>query len=60
MFYKCCFFLFFSGTHTLDILAANENDPEWLVIQRKKEVEIIQGWIMQYYAELDASMEWDE
>jgi len=44
MFYKCCFF---SRTHTLDILAANENDPEWLVIQRKKEVEIIQGWIMQ-------------
>ncbi|KAK4286391.1 hypothetical protein QN277_002952 [Acacia crassicarpa] len=44
-----------NGSHCLDILrAVPSDDPEWLVKQRKKEVEIIKGWISQYYADLDA------
>lgn len=42
-----------AGSHCLDILRANKSsDPEWLVMQRKTEVEIIQGWISEYYADL--------
>ena len=44
----------FSGAHCLDLRAANETDPEWLVEQRNKEIEIIKGWITQYYADLRA------
>ena len=36
----------------MDILAAKESDPSWLVAQRKLEVEIIEGWIKQYYADV--------
>ncbi|MQL05423.1 hypothetical protein EI015_25445 [Escherichia coli] len=43
-----------NGSHCLDILPANQNDPEWLVQQRKKEIDIIKGWITQYYADLGA------
>ncbi|KAK7261278.1 hypothetical protein RIF29_27587 [Crotalaria pallida] len=45
-----------NGAHCLDILSANQNDPEWLVQQRKKEIEIIKGWIAQYYDDLGASI----
>ncbi|KAH7542071.1 hypothetical protein FEM48_Zijuj02G0034500 [Ziziphus jujuba var. spinosa] len=42
-----------NGSHCLDILQANETtDPHWLVKQRKTEVEIIEGWIAKYYADL--------
>ncbi|XP_027084676.1 uncharacterized protein [Coffea arabica] len=41
------------GSHCLDILAAQKSDPSWLVAQRKLEVEIIDGWIKQYYADLE-------
>ncbi|XP_071909648.1 uncharacterized protein [Coffea arabica] len=40
------------GSHCLDIRAAKESDPSWLVAQRKLEVEIIEGWIKQYYADV--------
>ncbi|KAH1090946.1 hypothetical protein J1N35_018203 [Gossypium stocksii] len=43
-----------NGSHCLDILAQNASDPEWLVKQRQTEVEIIRGWIAQYYADLKA------
>ncbi|KAL4365098.1 hypothetical protein HN51_025645 [Arachis hypogaea] len=43
-----------NGSHCLDILSAKETDPEWLVQQRKKETEIMKGWITQYYADLAA------
>ncbi|KAL5704267.1 lysosomal Pro-Xaa carboxypeptidase [Ranunculus cassubicifolius] len=36
------------GSHCLDLVAASTSDPDWLVTQRKKEVEIIQGWIQEY------------
>ncbi|CAK9150486.1 unnamed protein product [Ilex paraguariensis] len=41
-----------NGSHCLDILPARESDPRWLVMQRKREVEIIEGWIKQYYDDL--------
>ncbi|KAI9402051.1 hypothetical protein POPTR_001G213200v4 [Populus trichocarpa] len=41
-----------NGSHCLDILFAEENDPEWLVTQRKIEIKIIKEWINKYYADL--------
>ncbi|KAG6601675.1 Lysosomal Pro-X carboxypeptidase, partial [Cucurbita argyrosperma subsp. sororia] len=41
-----------NGSHCLDILRANETDPQWLVEQRETEVNIIKGWISKYYADL--------
>ncbi|RVX20133.1 Lysosomal Pro-X carboxypeptidase [Vitis vinifera] len=43
-----------NGSHCLDILPATSTDPEWLVMQRKAEVEVIESWIAQYYADLHA------
>ncbi|KAL0537844.1 hypothetical protein IC582_026833 [Cucumis melo] len=48
-----------NGSHCLDILRANETDPQWLVEQREKEVSIIEGWISQYYADLEKSKKID-
>ncbi|KAF8034746.1 hypothetical protein BT93_C0912 [Corymbia citriodora subsp. variegata] len=42
------------GSHCLDILTQNQTDPDWLIMQRKTEVEIIEGWISQYYYDLRA------
>ncbi|KAF8034745.1 hypothetical protein BT93_C0911 [Corymbia citriodora subsp. variegata] len=42
------------GSHTLDILGANKSDPDWLVKQRKTEVEIMKKWLATYYADLRA------
>lgn len=43
----------FAGSHCLDILPANAiSDPDWLVKQRKIEVEIIEEWIAKYNADL--------
>ncbi|KAL6312817.1 hypothetical protein AAG906_022545 [Vitis piasezkii] len=44
-----------NGSHCLDILPAKSTDPEWLVMQRKTEIEIIESWIAKYYADLDAT-----
>ncbi|XP_054792131.1 uncharacterized protein LOC129316417 [Prosopis cineraria] len=44
-----------NGSHCLDILPAAAkpgDDPEWLVKQREEELQIIQGWLEQYYADL--------
>jgi lysosomal Pro-X carboxypeptidase len=43
-----------NGSHVLDILQATQDDPAWLVMQRKREVEVIQGWLKQYYVDLYA------
>ncbi|XP_016439807.1 uncharacterized protein LOC107765654 [Nicotiana tabacum] len=43
-----------NGSHCLDILTSKPTDPEWLTMQRKTEVEIIEGWITKYYADLNA------
>ena len=39
----CC-----SGAHHLDFRSATKDDPDWVVEQRRQEVEIIHGWIDQY------------
>ncbi|KAF0902847.1 hypothetical protein E2562_019156 [Oryza meyeriana var. granulata] len=36
------------GAHHLDFRSATKDDPDWVVEQRRQEVEIIQGWIDQY------------
>ncbi|CAA3032260.1 lysosomal Pro-X carboxypeptidase [Olea europaea subsp. europaea] len=41
-----------NGSHCLDILQPQKSDPSWLVKQRKKEAEIIDGWMAKYYADL--------
>ncbi|CAK9158770.1 unnamed protein product [Ilex paraguariensis] len=41
-----------NGSHCLDILPADVSDPQWLIKQRKIEVEIMEGWIKKYYADL--------
>ncbi|KAH7531139.1 hypothetical protein JRO89_XSUnG0014700 [Xanthoceras sorbifolium] len=41
-----------NGSHCLDILPAKKSDPEWLVMQRKTEVNIIEGWLTNYYHDL--------
>ncbi|KAK9185812.1 hypothetical protein WN943_026171 [Citrus x changshan-huyou] len=44
-----------NGSHGLDIVKSNKtSDPDWLVQQRNTEVEIIEGWIAKYYADLKA------
>ncbi|XP_030522323.1 lysosomal Pro-X carboxypeptidase-like [Rhodamnia argentea] len=40
------------GSHCLDILAQKQTDPDWLVMQRKTEIETIKGWLATYYADL--------
>ncbi|GAB2285427.1 hypothetical protein Dimus_019878 [Dionaea muscipula] len=41
-----------NGSHCMDILLAKEGDPDWLVSQRKQEVDTIHRWLETYYAEL--------
>ncbi|KAL3566892.1 hypothetical protein D5086_032307 [Populus alba] len=40
------------GAHHVDFRSATKDDPEWLKELRRQEVEIIQGWINQYYPDL--------
>ncbi|KAI6669920.1 hypothetical protein NL676_004805 [Syzygium grande] len=40
------------GSHCMDLLPETKTDPDWLVMQRKTEVEIIKGWIAEYSADL--------
>lgn len=44
--------LIFVGSHCLDLEPPKQSDPGWLVEQRNEEIEIIDGWIAQYYATL--------
>lgn len=41
-----------NGSHCLDIIPESKSDPQWLVKQRKTEVQIIEGWISKYYTDL--------
>ncbi|KAL6873409.1 hypothetical protein ACP4OV_013491 [Aristida adscensionis] len=36
------------GAHHLDFRSATKDDPDWVIAQRRQEVEIMQGWIDQY------------
>ncbi|XP_057535646.1 uncharacterized protein LOC130813785 [Amaranthus tricolor] len=40
------------GSHCMDILAAKEDDPDWLINQREREIKIISGWIKKYQEDL--------
>ncbi|EXB81593.1 Lysosomal Pro-X carboxypeptidase [Morus notabilis] len=40
-----------NGSHCLDLLSSRPSDPQWLVMQRKNEIEIIEGWIAKYRAD---------
>ncbi|KAL0732137.1 hypothetical protein Bca4012_028231 [Brassica carinata] len=40
------------GSHCRDIVLKNIDDPEWLMLQRKKEIEIIESWITSYKRDL--------
>ncbi|KAL9377013.1 hypothetical protein Peur_031133 [Populus x canadensis] len=44
------------GAHHVDFRSATKDDPEWLKELRRQEVEIIQGWIDQYYPDLKRTM----
>ncbi|GER55613.1 serine carboxypeptidase S28 family protein [Striga asiatica] len=41
-----------NGSHCLDLQPATKEDPEWLIAQRKKELEIMNGWLKTYYCDL--------
>lgn len=43
------------GAHHVDLRAATESDPEWLVQQRQEEKKHISRWLRQYYADYRAS-----
>ncbi|KAM7263526.1 hypothetical protein ACFE04_001209 [Oxalis oulophora] len=40
------------GSHCLDIVKATRTDPEWLVLQRKIEIQVINSWLLKYYQDL--------
>ena len=41
-----------AGSHCLDIASEREDDPDWLITQRKSEMDIVDGWISKYQADL--------
>ncbi|KAJ4978695.1 hypothetical protein NE237_009475 [Protea cynaroides] len=46
-----------NGSHCLDILNSSpDDDPEWLIMQRKTEIKIIDGWLTEYYMDLAAKI----
>jgi lysosomal Pro-X carboxypeptidase len=48
----CCYLSRWSGAHHLDLRSATKDDPDWVTEQRRQEVEIIHGWIDQYYRDM--------
>ena len=40
------------GAHHVDFRSATKDDPDWLVEQRRQEVEIIHQWINEHYADM--------
>ncbi|WOH02775.1 hypothetical protein DCAR_0522164 [Daucus carota subsp. sativus] len=43
------------GAHHLDLRSAIKEDPEWLTMQRRQEVEIIRKWIDQYHSDISSN-----
>ncbi|KAG5408898.1 hypothetical protein IGI04_005217 [Brassica rapa subsp. trilocularis] len=43
-----------NGSHCQDIVMKMKGDPEWLVMQRDKEIKIIESWISTYQKDLKA------
>jgi lysosomal Pro-X carboxypeptidase len=48
----CSYLSRWSGAHHLDLRSATKDDPDWVIEQRRQEVEIIQGWIDQYHQDM--------
>ncbi|XP_059664328.1 uncharacterized protein LOC132310120 [Cornus florida] len=44
-----------NGSHCLDIHRAKETDPDWLIKQRQTEIDIIKGWIKNYFIDLSST-----
>ncbi|EOA20471.1 hypothetical protein CARUB_v10000783mg [Capsella rubella] len=40
------------GSHCRDINSKKKDDPEWLVMQREKEIKIIDSWLLTYQKDL--------
>lgn len=40
------------GAHHIDLRPATKEDPDWLVGLRESELEIISGWLSDYYGEI--------
>ncbi|GJM97852.1 hypothetical protein PR202_ga14808 [Eleusine coracana subsp. coracana] len=40
------------GAHQFDLRSETKDDPEWIREQRRQEVQIIQGWIDNYYQDM--------
>lgn len=40
---------FLSGAHHLDLRARTDKDPGWLLAQRESELQVIEGWLKEYY-----------
>ncbi|XP_075092691.1 uncharacterized protein LOC107796017 isoform X2 [Nicotiana tabacum] len=40
------------GAHHVDFRSETKNDPDWLIMQRKQEMAIIQKWLEEYYIDL--------
>ncbi|CAN4113183.1 unnamed protein product [Withania somnifera] len=40
------------GAHHVDFRSETKDDPEWLIMQRKQEVTIIQKWLEEYYRDI--------
>ncbi|XP_051150124.1 uncharacterized protein LOC127264672 [Andrographis paniculata] len=43
------------GAHHTDLRSATADDPDWLVDQRRQEVQIIEKWISDYYKDLEGA-----
>ena len=41
-----------SGAHCLDLITPTPTDPDWLIQQRRKEIKIIELWILDYNSRL--------
>ncbi|KAL8488540.1 hypothetical protein ACS0TY_024717 [Phlomoides rotata] len=41
------------GAHHTDLRTATRGDPDWLIEQRSREVEIIRKWISDYYLDME-------
>ncbi|KAJ8749874.1 hypothetical protein K2173_013789 [Erythroxylum novogranatense] len=41
-----------NGSHCLDIHPEKPGDPDWLVMQRQREIETIKRWISKYHSDL--------
>ncbi|XP_058081778.1 uncharacterized protein LOC131229781 isoform X1 [Magnolia sinica] len=44
------------GAHHIDLRAATNEDPDWLLAQRKAEIDLIKGWLYEYYKEKKAAV----